>query len=94
MKFKYIMTEKMGGLETPIIFPDWVEHNEVAQGWVGKPISAGEVTFTGTDTPAEGYIVSNKIEVHCSGRSVGLKLESRGEEDAAIIRRLFERQWR
>lgn len=53
MKFKYIMTEHCG-LETPFIFPDWVEHNAVAQGLVGKPISAGEVMFVGTETPSDG----------------------------------------
>lgn len=94
MIFKYIMTEMMGGLETPFIFPNWVEHSAVAQGLVGKTISAGDVQFIGTQQPAEGFIVSNKIEVRCSGRSVGLKLDSRGREDAEIIQRMLERQWR
>ena len=92
MKFKYIITEVLG-LETPFIFPNWVEHNAVAQGWIGKPISAGEVMFIGTDTPASGWIVSNKIKVSCSGESIGLKVKSRGEEDAEIIQRMLERQW-
>lgn len=93
MKFKYIMTEH-SGLETPFIFPNWVEHNNVAQGWVGKAISAGEVMFIGTPDNAIGHIVSNKIEVRCSGESIGLKVKSRGQEDAEIIQRMLERQWR
>lgn len=90
-KFKYVITEVMG-LETPFIFPNWVNHADVV-GKIGKVISAGEVMFVGTDTPADTCLVSNIIEVHCSGESVGLKVKSRYEEDSALIQKLIKRTW-
>lgn len=92
MKFKYIITEVMG-TETPFIFPEWVNHKDVSKGWIGTPVAAGEVLFVGTETPADTCLVSNIIEVSCSGESVSLNLKSRYAVDAELIQRLFTRQW-
>lgn len=59
--------------ETMFIFPNWVEHHKFAKH-MGIPISAGFINMN-TRT--------------CYGKSVTLRLDSRGEEDTAILRRLL-----
>ncbi len=90
MKFKYIVFEDPYGLETPVIFPEWVDHGNVRMG--GKVISAGFVTFIGTSTPANTITTSNLIEAHCGGESVGLRVKSR-PEDSLLIEKLIKRSW-
>lgn len=83
MGFKYIVLEiKTGDVkrEWPIIFPDMMVHKQVAQ-WMlqrehelkPKVISAGLVSFFGG-------------EVLCHGMSETLNIESRGAEDAKLIK--------
>jgi hypothetical protein len=92
MEFKYIIFEYMG-CELPIIFSSVITHSDVAKGYVGQPISAGEVLFLGTNEDAGGCYESNVIEVKCSGESTTLKLKSRPDIDSELIQRIFRRQW-
>ena len=85
MKWKYVIAE-VHGLETPIIFPEWVDHNSITSK---KVVSAGFVTFIGGDKPWDTIYVSNEIEVICSGGSVTLQKKSR-DEDADIIKRMLK----
>ena len=92
MKFKYIVFEDQYGLETPVIFPDWVNHDSIKlQG--GKVVSAGFVNLTGTNVPADTIVQSNLIEVGCHGESVNLKVKSRPNEDSKLIEKLLIRTW-
>lgn len=69
---KYIMYDR-GGIETPILFPQFIEHDNMAIMIVpkGKLISAGFVKLL------DG-------KAHVSGKSISLGLLSR-EEDSEII---------
>jgi hypothetical protein len=73
-----------GGLEVPIVFPELCVHSLIAEAvqptlekhWEGStatPISAGFLSSTG-------------FLDECHGKSDTLKLESRGEQDTALIR--------
>ena len=69
---KYIIVETPDGFDTPIIFPDWISHNEMKVKIPGKVVSAGFITKDDS-----GNLV-------CSGHSVTLGISSR-EEDSNII---------
>ena len=86
---KYIVIEKMG-TETPIVFPCWMEHKEIAGE--RAVISAGTVQFgikiTQQQDDGEDW---KTIDVCCFGESTscrnkdGKPIQSRGEEDAWLI---------
>lgn len=86
MRWKYVIVERMG-VETPIIFPEWVNHDTIATHGV---VSAGFVLFTANDKNWGTCYVSNEIEVSCSGESFTLKTKSRGKEDADLIQRMLK----
>jgi hypothetical protein len=71
---KYVIVEYMG-LEIPIVFSNLLNHEWTKT--IGRPISAGFcrlVEFSG------------QFHAECFGKSVTLQLESRGAEDAEIIK--------
>lgn len=73
---KYIIIE-VKGLETAIIFPAYVQHQEIAQK-MGKPVvSAG---FVGIG------ISDGKMDAEAYGKSTSLKTQAR-PEDTKIIKR-------
>ena len=74
---KYIIIDHMG-VETPILFPVFVEHSFIAMG--SKVISAG---FFDVWANEEADIV-----VSAYGKSVTLNVKNR-DEDAEIIERLL-----
>jgi hypothetical protein len=72
---KYIML-KRGDQEVPVIFPDFLNHNDVARQMRGvfelstsQPVSAGMI---------------NVVALSTDGKSTTLELEAR-DEDASII---------
>lgn len=75
--FKYIMI-KSCGLDTPVIFPEWLGHDEAARMVFDKSsiLSAGFVTISKDE--------HGTIEAHCGQESVSLKIKSR-PEDSDII---------
>jgi len=79
---KYIIFETPELLETPIVFPVWLEHSGVARALTGgdlsKVVSAGFVTVT----PKRDY----GIQVDCFGRSESLDIDSR-ESDGPFVGR-------
>ena len=73
---KYIIVDNgENGTEIPIIFSNLLSHNDIAQGYVGKVISAG---FCQIDIET-GF-------VEAFGKSDTLKIESR-PQDTEIIKR-------
>jgi hypothetical protein len=71
---KYIMF-KTGDMDTPVIFPNHIQHKDMAANLKMKPISAGFFTeFAG--------------EVVCYGDSMTLDIASR-PQDTDIIKRLL-----
>jgi len=75
---KYIIVRR-GALELPVLFDECIQHAAIAvgpdhNGNPATPIAAGFVDTNG----------------QCSGRSIGLNLESRGVVDAKLIRRMME----
>jgi len=76
MKVKYIIVTSMG-IETPIVFSDFLKHSEVAGN--REVISAGFVQFGLVDPTDED------IEATCYGMSTSLDIESRPEEDSKIL---------
>lgn len=70
---KYIVTEN----NDFAIFTKLSNHNDVARDLYGKPVGAG---FCNIRQEAD----SERVNVHCYGRSVSLGIESR-EEDEKII---------
>jgi hypothetical protein len=81
---KYIIIES-DLIETPIVFPVWLKHSDVAAGITGgdvsKVLSAGFVTVI----PMRDYV----IQVNCFGRSESLNVESK-ESDGLLIARALE----
>lgn len=74
MELKYVMFEYMNN-ETPVVFPRWVNHNEVRiQG--RKPISAGFV-----------FIENGVCMTY--GKSTSLKISSKEEDGVFIEKMLF-----
>lgn len=76
MAYKYIII-KINGEETPVIFPDKCFHDKIA-GMIKNEgvVSAGYVNF----------IHNGSV---CYGKSKGLNLISREEEDAKVINKFM-----
>ena len=87
MRNKYIII-MISGIETPILFPETMNHSDVARGLcfgsVDNVVSAG---FWNTTVTTDGY-----VEYHAWGDSYTLKMKSR-EEDSAILNRFFNSQY-
>lgn len=89
-KAKYIVVEE-NGTETPIIFPCWMLHANMAGD--KKVVSAGVVRIYLTNVAEANLSESEKawdaepmeIRAVCYGESVGLFLKSRPQEDAELI---------
>lgn len=75
---KYIVIEE-NGTETAIIFPCWMLHKTMA-GQSNQIVSAGKVSFY-FDFDSK----SPHIRANCYGKSVGLDIASRPEEDEYLI---------
>jgi len=85
MGMKYIVLQIRNGetvREWPIIFPDMIVHSDIAnviqkhlylQNQDSRVIAAGLVSFFGS-------------QVRCFGESETLNIESRGNEDAKLIK--------
>lgn len=68
---KYVVFE-IDGLQQPILFPEFIEHQTMALKFAGKKvISAGMVFFR------DGIV--------CTGDSFSLNVKSRGELDSDLI---------
>lgn len=85
MKWKYVIVTSMG-IESPIIFPEWMDHNRVASEH--NAISAGYVNISTGEWVKTEYGGYNDFDVSCHGHSVTLKVKAR-EEDAEIIKRML-----
>lgn len=94
-RVKYIIVE-INGLETPVLFPNWVEHHHVAQAFGGKDrvLSAGFVDIEGDPEPlgkaSEIFPSRHGLKVSCHGRSQTLGKESK-DNDRIFIQNLLER---
>ncbi len=74
---KYIMV-KVEGCETPIVFPVWCKHSDIARAIVGpdgEVLSAGFVEF---------YADGGNVYCDTLGESTGLKLKPRGVDSQLI----------
>ena len=80
MELKYLILE-CRGTESPVIFPNWIEHHEMAKG--KKVLSAGFCRIK------RG--VEDNWKVTCWGKSQSLKVESQ-DEDHILIEHLLHRQ--
>lgn len=88
-RFKYVVIMD-GTMETPIIFPDWATHKEIAHN--RKVVSAGFLTIIATRQTLEDTVyTSNDIEFNCSGGSVSLNVQSRPQEDSQLLRNFWKR---
>ena len=93
---KYIVYEDYSGLEIPILFPDIVDHRDIAtkmgiNGIMHTDLkSAGFCTVTSCNKVLPGqYGPTEFIKVSTYGKSVTLNLSSR-EKDGDLISRAFE----
>lgn len=88
MKMKYVIMDYLG-LDTPFLFPEWVDYSHVCNNR-DLAIGAGFCSIDGTGKRIDvGYCIKNDFEVFCHGKSVTLGKESRGEEDAKLIRKML-----
>ena len=74
---KYIMLD----WDTPILFPDHMNHSDVAANFSSPVTSAGFVSVNGRDEYGDTL-------VQCYGESVSLKIKS-NEKDSKIMNRTF-----
>ena len=98
---KYLVVEAKG-TETPILFPCWMNHSEIAGA--RKVVSAGRVRFSiryqkidGDGQYYDAGDVEPNIRVSCFGQSImkdksGNPIKSRPEEDAALIQKSIIRE--
>jgi len=86
---KYIIFER-SGLEVPVIFGHLITHRDMYAGNL-KPISAGFVTIFANEKEWDTITCSNEIVVSCWGESESMKLQSRKEIDAEIIKLYIKR---
>ena len=83
---KYVICDH-GGIEVPIIFPDLLNHSDFA-GF--RPVSAGFVSIYGDDKPKEGACCcENGMRVSVHGKSVGLGIGSRPEDEDILLKELM-----
>jgi hypothetical protein len=77
---KYIVVGRMG-METPVLFPSYVDHCAIASNFP-EVLSAGLFQVVG--------IIGNEKDMHVGvfGESITLKLKARGR-DAELIKRLL-----
>jgi hypothetical protein len=75
---KYIMQDG----DTPILFPEWLTHSDVARSLGRDVISAGFCNVGGRDDYGNPLF-------HCYGKSVSMQLKSRGQQDSDILNRSF-----
>jgi hypothetical protein len=88
---KYIMFD-MGGLKVPVLFPNILQHSDVAHG--RKVVSAGEVKLSGADEPdPNASVIVNAVKATVFGESFTLGVKS-SPEDAEIIEREINRWMR
>lgn len=78
---KYIMIEWMG-IETPILFPAWVQHADIASAILRSRPGCSLIS-------AGFFSVGDNQEVSTFGHSQSLNLNSR-EEDARFIAKLLQ----
>jgi hypothetical protein len=72
MPMKYLIVQMPDG-ETPVIFPDYMYHDQF------------EEMLGGPDVIAAGLIEIIEGKVRCSGSSLSLGIDSRGEDDLFVI---------
>ena len=86
---KYII---IGEQEAPILFPSFLNHNDVAEGFGGKDnvVSAGYFEVGAEKTEKD----PDNIGVSVYGKSTTLDKEPRGEKDSWLIQRLLREQMR
>ena len=70
----------MGGLETPVLFPETQNHLDVARAMLADPISAGFWRVEAVD--------DYQIKYHAYGESYTLNMKSR-EVDSDILNQWF-----
>ena len=78
MPLKYVMLKLDGGELLPLLFPDFMQHSQMAQSVPATVVSAGHVSLE-----------AGKIVAH--GASSSLDVLSR-EEDSGIIQAYFDGQ--
>ncbi len=85
---RYIILDEYG----PILFPDKLDHGQVAYEMNDIAFGEGNGVLAG----GEVEIVSSKnwdngFSVKCSGRAIGIKdIKSRGVEDELLISKMFD----
>lgn len=98
---KYIVIETDHLPPTPVVFPVWLYHSVVFGGLAGfdtRVIGAGFVEFGSRTQAAYNYNgdyngEESVLTVLCVGRSDSLDIDSRGEEDATVIRKTLGVGW-
>jgi hypothetical protein len=73
---KYVIAI-VNGCETPILFPDYVEHSHFKNL---NPISAGSVS------------IGSRKDASVFGKSVGLKLGNQGKSDVKLIEKFLRKE--
>jgi hypothetical protein len=78
MAMKYVMLKLEGGQLLPVIFPNFMQHAQIAGSIPAAVVSAGRVHLEGGN-------------IHVNGASSSLGVSSR-EEDSQIIQTYFDKQ--
>lgn len=78
---KYIIFS--GSLDYPIIFPEHMNHSDVARGFKTRPVSAGFCSH--------GMDVDGEFSWSCWGKSTSLNLACRPAVDSEILNRTLRR---
>lgn len=82
MSMKYIIFKDPIGFEHAILFSEAMSHNDIPKidsvNMIAAPIAAGFCNISGG--------INSPVNVTCFGKSHGLKIVSRGEQDAILIK--------
>jgi len=74
---KYIVLDGVNGVEVAILFPEIMDHSNVANAFANRVVSAGKVSI--------GVNRHHQISIVCYGRSTTLNKGSRGREDSELV---------
>lgn len=89
---KYITFKNEFGIDDIVIFSKHVVHSEMARNRriLRNPLGAGFIRFDVESDESESDIIPPRIVARCYGKSVTMGLESRGEEDSEIARKMLK----
>lgn len=85
---KYIVYLDGWGLPTPIVFPDSIQHRQMAVDIMG-PVGLQQDSTGASRILGAGFIILTSDGLECFGNSVSLNVKAR-DEDTVLINKMLK----